>query len=122
MGTGKTEVSQLPKKDSGFVKPVNGVLPKTEYHKLSHGIWCQDEGHLGSAANLHKKTEICRQCKENGPNQTHRRHVWNCPPMKYIRSSANCFVVALATRSSGGRAIPDKVFNNLRKCVHDNFE
>jgi hypothetical protein len=63
--TEKNEVvCRLPKKDCGFIKPVNGVLPKTDYHKLPHGIWCQDEGHLGPFQKFTRKQKFVIHAKE----------------------------------------------------------
>jgi hypothetical protein len=119
--TGKPGLNaRLPKKESGFVQPENGVLPKIDFHMLSHGLWCQVDGHLGSASNL-LFNESCSPCNVSGPMVKHGDSPWNMPPLHCIRSSADCFFIVLATRSSCGKAVPSYLYDNLRKTVLDNF-
>lgn len=119
--TGKPGLTaHLPKKASGFIQQENGVLPKINFHMLSHGLWCQVDGHLGSASNL-VCNESCNNCNVTGPMIKHGEGSWNMTPLNCIRSSANCFLIVLVTRSSSGSAIPSNFFETLRKSVSDNF-
>jgi hypothetical protein len=112
--------ARLPKKASGFIQPVNGVLPKIDLHTLSHGLWCQVDGHLGFAANL-VYNDSCSPCNVTGLMVKQGEGPWYMPPLNCIRSSANCFLIVLATRSSSGCAVLPYLYDNLRQSVLDNF-
>jgi hypothetical protein len=100
----------------------DGNLPAIKYETEGHGVWCQHEGHLGSFHNIDTVELICNSCKKSGPPfQDGVIRFWPVQPLVPTKSLANCFFIVLVTRSSSGKAIPSKLFQNLRQCVIDNF-
>jgi hypothetical protein len=59
-------------------------------HIESHGVWCQNVGHLGSFCNLDIYQLICAKYKKSGHPLKDLIRNWTMPPLLPIRSLANC--------------------------------
>jgi hypothetical protein len=110
---------RLPKKNSGYTEVTNGMIPKINVNAEEPGLNCQNPGHQGSVHSLKMDTLECDPCERTGPPMTQRRNQWNLQ-LSPIISTRPIFVVVLVSRSSNGREIKQKIYDDMRICVKEN--
>ncbi len=109
----------LTKKNSGYTEVTNGIIPKINVNAEEPGLNCQNPGHQGSVHYLKMDTLECDPCERTGPPMTHRRNQWNLQ-LSPIISTRPIFVVVLVSRSSSGREIKQKIYDDMGMCVEEN--
>jgi hypothetical protein len=89
------------------------------------GLWCQEEGHQGKVDNTTME-DICNPCNDKtGASMKSIVQTWSCPPLEFIKCSANAFLVVCTlsfVRSSGGEFILKDFFNTLHDSINENSQ
>ena len=116
------EVHRLPSPSSGFHMPENGIIRQIDTTKEKPGIYCQNDGHYGSFNNVSVNSQHCDSCLEYGAPIKTTHDCWSLPEeLPPIITSEDdikpIFLLALVSRSSSGAAIPQVVFDGLRRFI-----
>jgi hypothetical protein len=102
--------------------PDGGIIPPIDVQQDGFGLWCQEEGHQGKVDNTTME-DICNPCNDNtGASMKSIFQIWSCPPLEFIKCSANAFLVVCTTRSSGGEFILKDFFNTLHDSINENSQ
>ncbi len=110
----------LSKRPSGFKIIKNGVIEKICLNKEPHGVFCQNEGHLGSYSNISMISEECDPCNESGAQMKTARGKWSLPPLKPILATCPVLFLVLLSRSSSGATIKQEIYDDLHRTVNEN--
>jgi|688.fasta_scaffold683493_2 hypothetical protein len=126
LATEKTnkEVHRLPSPSSGFHSSEDGIIRQIDSTKEKPGIYCQNDAHYGSVDNVTVNAQYCDPCVEYGAPLKTTHDCWSLqedlPPI--ITSEDDLqpkFLLALVSRTSNGRAIPQIVFDELRRFIDE---
>ena len=126
LATEKTnkEVRRLPSPSSGFHSSEDGIIRQIDSTKEKPGIYCQNDAHYGSVDNVTVNAQYCDPCVEYGAPLKTTHDCWSLqedlPPI--ITSEDDLqpkFLLALVSRTSNGRAIPQIVFDELRRFIDE---
>ena len=92
-------------------------IPPTTKEK--HGIFCQNEAHMGSYNNVSVSELQCLPCTEYGAPIKSTNDVYSIPPLSPLSTTVPVLLLALVSRSSSGASIKKKTFKHLQQFIVD---
>ena len=91
--------SSVANPSSGFHSAQNGIIRQIDTTKEKHGIFCQNDAHLGSYNNVSVNELQCQPFTEYGAPIKSTNDVWSIPPLSPPSTTVPVLLLVLVSRS-----------------------